>query len=69
GKNWLALDATLNNPGLGREGVNTEQVLYGMDGGIYRIGESLGYSFTNWLLVYVVIIVVIFLLLKSSLRV
>lgn len=69
GKNWLALDATLNNPGLGEEGVSTEQVLYGLDGGVYRIGEGLGYSFSNWLLVYVVVIIVVFLLLKSSLEV
>jgi len=67
GKNWLALDATLSNPGLGREGVSTEQVLYGLDGGIYRIGEGLGYSSTNWLVIYVLIIIVIFLFLKTFL--
>lgn len=64
GKNWLALDATLNNPHLGREGVSTEQVLYGLDGGVYRIGEAIGYFSTNWL-VYVLMIIVIFLLLKT----
>ena len=65
-KNWVALDATLANPGLGREGASTEQVLYGLDGGVYRIGESLGYFSTNWLL-YILIIIVIFLLLKTFL--
>ena len=68
GKNWLALDATLSNPGLGREGASTEQVLYGLDGGIYRIGGSLGYFSINWL-VYVLMVIVIFLLLKSFIRV
>ena len=65
GKNWVVLDATLTNPGLGKEGESTDQLLYGLDGGVYRIGKSLGYSFTNWLLIYILVIIVIFLLLKT----
>lgn len=69
GKNWRALDATLNNPRVGDEPFHVMDVVYGVNGGVYCLGESIRYSLTDWFIASGIIIIVLFILITQVLRI
>ncbi len=69
GKTWLVADATSSRPRLGEETVFYDERTYGINGGVYLIGEQLGSfkgSFLSYLFSFAVGMVVLGLILSAK---